>query len=188
MALMILGLMLFLGMHLLPTHPGLRAALHVRFGEQRYKLMFTLVSLAGLALVVVGYRMADRGEQLFAPWPAAIATAPYAVTLAFVLFAAANMRTHIRRAVQHPMLLGLLVWSVAHLLANGDARGTVLFGAFAAYAIGDLISAVNRRAVKTFTPTAAHDAIAIAVGIALALLVMRYVGPLLGHSVIRFGA
>ena len=146
--------------------------------------MFTLVSLAGLALVVVGYRMADRGEQLFAPWPAAIATAPYAVTLAFVLFAAANMRTHIRRAVQHPMLLGLLVWSVAHLLANGDARGTVLFGAFAAYAIGDLISAVNRRAVKTFTPTAAHDAIAIAVGIALALLVMRYVGPLLGHSVV----
>lgn len=187
MAVMILGLVLFLGAHLVPTGPALRASLLARAGERRYKLAFTLVSLAGLALVVVGYRMADRGEQLFAPWPVTIALAPYAVPIAFVLFAAANMRAHIRRAVRHPMLLGLLIWSLVHLLANGDTRGTVLFGAFAAYAIVDLISAVNRRAVKAFTPTALHDAIAIVAGVALALLVMRYHGPWFGPTVVPFG-
>ena len=188
MALMIVGLVMFLGAHLVPTGPALRASLLARAGERRYKGVFTLVSLAGLVLVVVGYRMADRGEQLFAPWPLAIAIAPYAVPVAFVLFAAANLRTHLRRAVRHPMLLGLLVWSLVHLLANGDARGTVLFGAFAAYAVVDLISAVHRHAVKAFTPTATHDAIAIAAGVALALLVMRYHGPWFGPTVVPFGA
>ncbi len=188
MTLMIVGLALFLGAHLVPTAPRLRASLLARAGEQRYKGAFSLVSLAGLALVVVGYRIGERGEQLVAPLAFAGAIAPYAVPVAFVLFAAANLRTHIRRAVRHPMLLGLLIWSLVHLLANGDARGTVLFGAFAAYAIVDLISAVNRRAVKAFTPTATHDAIAIAAGVALALLVMRYHGPWFGPTVVPFGA
>jgi uncharacterized membrane protein len=188
MTLMILGLVLFLGVHLVPTGPTLRVTLLARLGERRYKGVFSLVSLAGFVLIVLGYRMADHGAQVFAPWPLAIAIAPYAVTVAFVLFAAANMRAHLRHVLRHPMLLGLLIWSLVHLLANGDARGTVLFGAFAAYAIVDLISAVNRRAVKTFTPTATHDAIAIVAGIALALVVMRYHGPLFGPTVVPFGA
>jgi uncharacterized membrane protein len=188
MALMILGLVLFLGAHLVPAAPALRESLLRRLCDQRYKGAFALVSLAGFVLVVVGYRMAERGGQWFAPVPAAIAIAPYAVPVAFVLFAAANMRAHIRRVVQHPMLLGLLIWSLVHLFANGDARGTVLFGAFAAYAIVDLLSAVKRHAVKTFTPTLKHDAIAVVAGVALALLVMRYHGPLFGPTVVPFGA
>ena len=63
-----------------------------------------------------------------------MAIAPFAMTLAFILFAAANMRGHLRHALKHPMLLGLLIFSGVHLLANGDLRGTVLFGALLAYA------------------------------------------------------
>src|SRR5256885_15824418 len=64
----------------------------------------------------------------------------------------------------HPMLIGLLVWSGVHLLANGDLRGTVLFGAFFGYGVVDLFSAVQRHAVKTFEPVARHDVIAVIAG------------------------
>lgn len=182
-----LGLVLFLGIHLVPAAPNLRAALAGRMGDGPYKGVFSLVSLAGLVLIVVGYRAAGPGAQLFAPLPAAIAAAPYAVTLAFVLFAAANMRTHLRRALRHPMLLGTLIWAAVHLLANGDMRGTVLFGAFVAYALADLASAAGHRAVKTFEPTARHDVIAIVAGIAVALLVMTFHRLLFGVAVVPFG-
>ncbi len=187
MYLLVIGLVLFAGIHLLPARPPLRNAALARLGEQRYKAVFSIVSFAGLALIVVGYRMADPDPRLFAPVPAAISLAPYAVAAAFVLFAAANMRTHLRRAVQHPMLLGLGIWSFVHLCANGDLRGTVLFGALLAYAIVDWLSAVQRRAVRSFEPTARHDVIAIAAGVALAVVVMAFHRPLFGPGVVPFG-
>ena len=146
------------------------------------------MSLLGIVLIVVGFGRAPREPLLFAPSMAAIRIAPIAVSVAFVLFAAANMPTNIRRALRHPMLLGLLIWAVVHLLANGDLRGTVLFGAFAAYAIVDLASAVHRHAVKPFEPRAKFDAIAVIAGIGVALVVMMFHRPLFGFAVVPFGA
>ncbi len=187
MTILIVGLVLFLGIHLLPVATPLRNALSSRLGANGYRGAFSLVSLAGLVLIVVGYYTAARGEQLFAPWPAAIAAAPYAVTLSFILFAAANMRTHIRKTLQHPMLLGLLIWAGVHLLANGDTRGTVLFGAFFAWALVDLASAVSRHAVKTFEPTSRQDVIAVVAGVVLAIVVMIFHRTLFGVAVVSFG-
>ena len=187
MTLLVAGLVLFLGIHLLPVAVPLRNALSSRLGANGYRGAFSLVSLAGLVLIVVGYRAAGPGERLFASWPAAIAVAPYAVALSFILFAAANMRTHIRKTLQHPMLLGVLIWSGVHLLANGDTRGTVLFGAFVAWGLVDLASAVSRHAVKTFEPTARQDVIAIVAGIVLAIVVMIFHRVLFGVAVVSFG-
>jgi uncharacterized membrane protein len=187
MYLLVIGLVLFAGIHLLPVSPPLRSAALAGLGAQRYKAVFSIVSFAGLAMIVLGYRMADPATRLFAPVPAAISLAPYAVTAAFVLFAAANMRAHLRRVVQHPMLLGLGIWSFVHLLANGDLRGTVLFGALLAYAVVDWLSAVQRRAVKSFEPTAQHDVIAVAAGVVLAVVVMAFHRPLFGAGVVPFG-
>jgi uncharacterized membrane protein len=172
MLMLVAGLILFLGIHLLPTLPDLRASLVARWGEQRYKGAFSLVSLAGLVLVVYGYAAASPGDRLFHPSAAAIALAPYAVTLAFVLLAAANLRAYIRRVLKHPMLIGTALWAAIHLLANGDVRGTILFGSFLAYALIDLASAIKRRAIKVFVPSAWHDVIAIVAGIIVALVVM----------------
>lgn len=182
-----LGLVLFLGIHLLPTVPSARDALAARLGDRRYRGAFSLVVLAGLALIVVGYRSAEPGAQLFAPLPLAVAAAPVAMTVAFILFAAANMRTHLRRAVGHPMLLGTAIWAGVHLLANGDARGTLLFGAFLVYALVDLASAIRRHAVKEFEPAARQDVIAIVAGVAIALAVMTFHRVLFGHAVVSFG-
>ena len=109
------------------------------------------------------------------------------MTLSFILFAAANMRGYIRKRLQHPMLLGLIIWATVHLLANGDLRGTVLFGGFVAYAVIDLVSAVGRRAVKSFVPAIKYDYMAVAGGIAVAIAVMYVHRLLFGVRVVPFG-
>jgi uncharacterized membrane protein len=187
MRMLIAGLALFLGIHLLPAVPSLRAALVARWSEQRYKTRFSLVAAIGLVLIVAGYAVADEHARVFAPVPMARAIAPFAMVASFILFAAANMRGRLRRFVGHPMLLGLLLWSSVHLLANGDLVGTVLFGAFLAYATVDLVSAVARGAVKRFVPEPRHDLIAVAGGSVAALAVMTLHRVLFGVPVVPFG-
>lgn len=187
MSLLIAGLAVFLGVHLLPAIPQWRAALVARWSEPRYKIAFSLVSALGLVLIVTGYAQSGPREPWFEPWPVARAVAPYAMVLSFILLAAANMRGHLRRTLQHPMLLGVLIWATVHLLANGDRAGTLLFGAFVAYALVDLASAVQRRAVKTFTPLIKHDLIAVAAGLGAALAVMTLHRPLFGVAAVSFG-
>ena len=181
MALLVAGLVLFFGIHLVPTAPALRARLVCASGENRYRGTFALVSALGLALIVIGYIVAPRGAQLFDPSPAARSIAPLVMVVSFVLLASANMKTHIRARLRHPMLIGIILWSTVHLCANGDARGTLLFGSFLTYSVVDLASAMGRGAVKPFVPTHKYDIMAIVGGIVAAFAVM------LLHRVI-FGA
>jgi uncharacterized membrane protein len=187
MTLLIAGLVLFFVPHALPMFFSRRAALLSSWGEARYKGIFSVVSGLGLVLIVTGYAYGDRGAQWFAPFWAAKAAAPFAMIVVFVLLAAANGPSHIRATLRHPMLIALLVWSGVHLLANGDARGTVLFGAFATFAIVDFVSAVQRDTVKAFTPRLRVDVICIVAGSAVALLVMTFHRILFGPVVVPFG-
>jgi uncharacterized membrane protein len=187
MTLLIAGLAVFLGVHLLPAMPQARLALVAKWGDQRYRAIFSLASAAGLASIVAGYALSGDRVRIFDPLPLARALAPYAMTLSFILLAAANMRGRLRRRLQHPMLLGILVWSLVHLLANGDRAGTVLFGAFFAYALVDLASAIRRKAVKSFEPVPKHDLIAVVGGTAVALVVMTFHRALFGVPVVAFG-
>ena len=184
LALLVTGLVVFLGMHLLPAASGIRGGLIARLGEKRYKTVFSLVSAVGLVLIVAGYAHSGDRTRVFAPLTAARHAAPFAMILSFILFAAANMRGNLRRRLGHPMLIGLLIWSAVHFLANGDRTGTVLFGAFFAYAAIDLVSAVRRHAVKVFEPVARHDVIAIVGGTAVALAVMTFHRLLFGVPVV----
>ncbi|HEX9171394.1 MAG TPA: NnrU family protein, partial [Telluria sp.] len=184
---LVIGLALFLGPHLVPTMPALRNSLFQRYGEKRYKGVFSALAALGLVLIVIGYARAPGGPLLFPPVPGAIALAPFAMFASFVLLAAANMRTHLRHTVRHPMLIGVAIWALVHLLANGNARATLLFGAFLAYAVVDIVSATRRHAVKAFTPSAKQDAMAIAGGIALALLVMAFHRQLFGVRALAWG-
>lgn len=187
MLVLVAGLILFLGVHLLPALPGVRLALVERVGERPYKGAFALLSFLALALIIGGYAAAAPGARLFEPSSTARAIAPYAMTLAFVLFAAANLRSNIRRVVRHPMLLGLGIWALVHLLANGDTRGTVLFAGFLAFAAVDLISVVQRHAYKPFTPSARHDLIAVVTGTVVALVVMAAHRFLFGVPAVAWG-
>jgi uncharacterized membrane protein len=106
--------------------------------------------------------------------------------VAFILLASSHSPSHIRAAVKHPMLCGVIIWSLVHLFANGDTRGTVLFGALLAYAIVDLVSAVRRHAVATFEPRTRADVISVVAGTVAALLLMTFHRVLFGHAVVPF--
>jgi uncharacterized membrane protein len=187
MSMLVAGLIVFLGVHLVPTVPALRTSLVDRWGDRPYRGIVSLASLVGILLIVWGYGRAPRGEQLFPPSSLAIAIAPYAVTLALVLFAAANMRGHTRRIVKHPMLLGLAIWAAVHLAANGDTRGTVLFASFLAYAAVDFASALQRHAVRSFDVAPRHDLIGVVAGIVVALALMALHRVLFGVRVVPWG-
>ena len=143
MALLIGGLVLFIGIHVVPSFVGLRGALAGKLGENGYKILFSLVSLAGLVLAGIGYGQAPR-EQVFEPSQTARAFLPVAMAIAFVLFAVANVPGRIRRSLRHPMLAGVLIWAALHLLANGDLASNVMFGAFALWAVFAILSAEYR--------------------------------------------
>lgn len=187
MEILILGLALFLLIHLIPALPKLRAELQRKLGEQRYKAVFSILSVAGIVLIIFGYRQAPHDPQLFSSFPEAVRLAPFAMVLAFILLAAANMKTHIRHWIKHPMLLGVGIWASVHLLANGHAKASVLFGAFLAYAVIDLASAVSRHANKTFQPSGRYDAMAIIGGSLLAVLVMTSHRHIFGVSAVSWG-
>jgi len=181
MNVLVLGLLLFFAMHLVPTVPALRAGLVARLGENGYKLAFSLASLAGLVLIVVGWQRAPY-EPVYAPPAWGRHLAMVLVPVALVLLAAANMPGHIRYRLKHPMLIGVLLWAFAHLAANGDLRSIVLFGAFAAYALVDMLSEIARgkTLVGPKPPRAAMDAAALAGGLAVAALLAYFHGALFG--------
>ena len=108
-----------------------------------------------------------------------------AVPVSAVLFVAANMPTHIRAVLRHLMLLGLLVWALAHLAANGDLGSVVLFGGFAAFAVLAALSAAARgkNPPTGKAPRLAMDAAAVVGGLIAAGLLMRFHGVLFGMPV-----
>lgn len=143
MGLLIGGLILFIGIHVLPAIGGLRTTLAAALGEGGYKLLFSLIALAGLILIIIGYGQAPR-EQIFVPSQTARTFLPLAMAVAFVLVAVANIPGRIRRLLRHPMLAGVLIWAGFHLLANGDLASNILFGAFALWAVFAILSAEYR--------------------------------------------
>ncbi len=167
---MIAGLVLFFGVHMLTTQRGLRARLIASSGEGAYKAGYALVALAGLALIVWGfaeYRATEWIDLWHPPtWLRHIAVA--LMLPAVILVVAAYIRGRIYAAVKHPMLAGVKLWAAAHLLANGDLGGIILFGSFLAWAVFDRIS-LKRRTDPGGPPIPVggwgNDLIAVAVGI-----------------------
>ena len=186
MRLLNLGLAVFLGVHLVPAFPAWRNALVQRLGELQYKKYFSLASGAGFLLIVIGFAVSERGPQLFAPVAGARMLAPIVVPIALILIAAANMPSRIRAVLRHPMLLGIVLWSGVHFLANGNLRASVLFGAFFVWAVVDLVSAFARGPGRTFVPQAKYDAMSVGGGLLVALVIMVLHRLLFGVPVVPF--
>jgi uncharacterized membrane protein len=170
LSVMIAGLVLFLGIHSLTTQREARARLIASWGEGGYKIGYALVSLAGLVLIVWGFShyRADGMIELWNP-PRALKHLTEALMLpAVILVVAAYIRGRIYTAVKHPMLAGVKLWALAHLLANGDLGGIILFGSFLGWAVFDRIS-LKRRTDSGGPPIPVggwgNDLIAVAVGI-----------------------
>ncbi len=167
---MILGLVLFLGVHALTTRRELRARLIASIGEGGYKVCYALVSLAGLALIAWGFAdyRASGQIQIWQP-PAAFKYVTEALMLpAVILVVASYIRGRIYTVLKHPMLAGIKLWAAAHLIANGDLGSIILFGSFLGWAVFDRIS-LKSRADRGAPPIpvggVSNDAIAVVAGV-----------------------
>jgi uncharacterized membrane protein len=145
MELLVVGLLLFLGAHSVRIFaPRWRDRQIGRLGEKVWKGLDSLVSLIGLVLIIVGFGAAGEQEPLWRPPFFMAHITALLVLFAFILVAAANVpRNHLKAKLGHPMVVGVKVWAFAHLLANGQPRDILLFGAFLVWAIVDF--AVSRR-------------------------------------------
>lgn len=169
MVMLVSGVLLWSLVHLIPViGQGARQGAIDKIGEGGYKGLFSLAIVLAIALMVLGWRQAVPGSvyvpSLEMRWIAIGLTA-----LAFILLAATNHPTRIGRVIRHPQLTGVLVWAIAHLLANGDNRSLVLFGGLAVWCVA-MILLINRRDgdwVKPEAPAWAVDIVGIVIGLLL---------------------
>jgi len=172
MSILVLGLILFLGTH--SVHmlaPRFRERVVARIGLLPWKGLYSLVSIAGFVLIVIGFGMARADSHLLYASPAWLRHLNALFTLAaFVLVAAAYVpRNHLKAKIGHPMLAGVKLWALGHLLAIGYLHDVVLFGAFLVWAVADFaVSRRRDRAAGIVYPagTAMGDVLAVVIGVA----------------------
>jgi uncharacterized membrane protein len=185
MTYLILGLVIFFAGHLFSAFrsraPG--KDIKTRLGAGPYMGLYSLVSIAGFALIVWGYGAARPAPILYTP-PAFLAHVNLLLMVfAMILLAAAYLPTgHIKKAVKHPMLAAVKVWALGHLLANGELNSVLLFGSFLAYGVIDRI-AVKKRGDNGPGPEAAANVMgdvgAVAVGLIAYGAIAFYLHPIL---------
>jgi len=171
MVVMLIGLILFLGSHSLGMFPDLRHRLVEGYGLKVFKIGCSLVALIGFALICYGFGLyrAEGWVQLWTPPKGMRHLALLLMLFAFIALAASGPKLgYIKMRLKHPMLVGVKTWALAHLLANGDLGGIILFSSLLAWAVVDRISYRWRPAdgvADAPAPNVRVDVIAVVVGV-----------------------
>ena len=144
MALLGFGVVLWAFVHLIPTiEQPLKQRLENRFGQNGYKGLFSVAIVTAIVCIVFGWRSSPQDYlYVLPPWSRSVGMGLMLVS--FILMGAANYPTAIKRFLRHPMLTGVVLWSVSHLLTNGTTRALILFGGIGLWALIE-IPLINRR-------------------------------------------
>lgn len=174
LAIMILGLAVFIGTHVFTTQRKARGDLIGRIGEGPYKGLYSLLSLAGLVLIVYGFAQyrATGWIDIWSPPAWTRHLAALLVLISIICIVAAYTPGNIKRVLKHPMLVGVKLWATAHLIANGDLGSIILFGSILGWAVFDRVSLKRRTDPGGIViPIGGwpRDAVAIVVGIVVYL-------------------
>lgn len=139
MTLLIIGIVLWVAVHLLKRlAPGIRATLHERLPAGADRGVIALLLVLSLVLIVIGYRGMDF-VPVYDPFPGAGHLNNLLMYIAVVLFGMGSSKGSMRAWLRHPMLTGVVVWGVAHLLVNGDLASLILFGAMIVWAVTEML-------------------------------------------------
>ncbi|WP_419913662.1 NnrU family protein [Hoeflea sp.] len=177
MLILILGLILFLGVHSVRiVAPEFRDRIIESRGENAWKGPYSLVSLAGFVLIIWGFSMARyEGPILYSPpaWMSHITL--FLMLLSFISLAVYGVPAgRLKAALKHPMLVAIKLWALGHLLANGDLASVLLFGSFLIWAVFDRISVKRRlpegQSEDIETGPVRNDVIAIVAGLVIYIL------------------
>jgi uncharacterized membrane protein len=186
MLLLILGLVLVIGTHVITMQRGLRADLQDKLGANGYRVVYSLVSFVGFVALVFGFGL-YRATGWIDVWQPPVWTRHLALLLMLPVFVLLSTwgRGAIRKFTKHPMLLAVKLWALAHLLANGDLGSMLMFGSFLAWAVMARISIKRRpeealaaadRATMRF---GMNDVLAIVVGLGLYVAFSLWLHPVL---------
>jgi uncharacterized membrane protein len=185
MLMLLAGLILFFAPHSVAVvAPSWRNRIVMHLRPRAWKGLYSLVSAAGLILMVLGFVCARRAPVVLYVSPAWLRDVTWVMMLpVFPLLIAAYLPGRIQRAAKHPMLAAIKLWATAHLLVNGTLADVLLFGSFLIWAVAVRIS-VKRRVpapVPGLPPGRYNDLIVVLLGLALyALFVWRLHALLIG--------
>ena len=144
MCLLILGLVMWSCVHLFSSIAGAtREKIVSKIGLWPFKGIFAILIVSSVFLIIFGWRSIDATD-VYLPQSWGRHVTFLMVLLTFILFVAARRTTNIKRILRHPQLAGLVLWSIGHLLANGDNRSLILFSWLAVWAVLEMIM-INRR-------------------------------------------
>lgn len=178
MIVLVLGLVLFLGTHAVSiVNEPWRDRMAAKMGAERWKGLYSLLAIAGFVLIVWGYGLArHQPVVLYVPPTWLRHLAMLLLVPVFPLLLVPYLPGRISAAVQHPMLLAVKLWAVAHLLANGMLADVILFGAFLVWAVADRISVKRRRPrpVPGAPRSPANDIIIVVAGLALYVAIVLW--------------
>jgi uncharacterized membrane protein len=178
MLLLIIGMLMFMAVHLLPTFVELRRKLIGWKGQTVYTIGYSCTAMVGLVLIIIGKSRAVLVPVWDAPdW--AYHLAPIFMLVALILLPAAYMPTNLKRLMRHPFLTGVALWALSHLLVNGDLASIILFGGFGAFALFDMRSSNRRGAEKTTTKVTIYRDILLLIVGAVAFSVILHLHPYL---------
>jgi uncharacterized membrane protein len=178
MTLLILGLLLWIFSHTFKRLlPGARAAL----GEDRGKGAVAILALAGIVLMVIGYRGAPD-IAVYTPLPGMGHLVDLTMLVAIYFLGAGGMNTWITTKVRHNMLTGLLIWALSHLLVNGDLASLILFGGMALYALASMLLISRAVPWQKPAPAGAQKEIILIVATLVLYAAITAVHWWLGHN------
>ena len=183
MTILVVGLIIFLGIHSLSIFAsGVRDGAVAKFGAGPWRGIYSLISLIGFVLIIWGYGLARREPVLLynPPFWTRHVTALLMVPV-FPLLFAPYFPGRIKATLKHPMLVAVKLWAVAHLISNGMLADVVLFGSFLVWAVADRISYKHRtpRPLKGAPPAARNDVIVVIVGLVLYVLFVLWLHRML---------
>jgi uncharacterized membrane protein len=169
MSMLVAGIAVFFGVHLVrAVAPEFRDRMIARLGPWGWRGAYSLVSIVGLALMAHGYAAAKP----YSPWLWSLPVwtrhlAALVMLPALVLLFSAYLPGRIRRAVKHPMMIAVILWSGAHLAANGQAVDVLFFGSFLVWGIVVTKSAFSRVSASpppSLPATPLNDVLAVGAG------------------------
>lgn len=146
-----LGVLIWTLAHLFPClMADKRNELNSSLGK-KYQGGFALLIVFSLILIVIGWRSTPV-EILYNPPSIGRHLNMLFMLVAIILLGSSHGKSKIRQYVRHPMLLGVHIWALGHLLANGETRSVVLFGGMLIWTILSFIF-INKRDGEWVKPT-----------------------------------